>query len=194
MPALPAEGLQTVTAIDYDSGYLRPDQASHERAKASHERARPLLSELPERLPPGEYRMLSLRQPWAWVVVFGGKDIENRSWKTDYRGDILIHASKTMTRSEYRRVHDFALLHGVSIPNASALDFGGIIGRATLVDILQPTAVDARGERRRWHLPPDSPFVKKPQYGWVLERARPVEFVPCLGALNLMKYVHEEAA
>ncbi len=31
-------------------------------------------------------RALSLKQPWAWLVVKGYKDIENRSWSTNHRG------------------------------------------------------------------------------------------------------------
>ncbi len=37
--------------------------------------------------------VLSIRQPYAWAVVHGIKDIENRSWRTHYRGPLLIHAS-----------------------------------------------------------------------------------------------------
>lgn len=39
---------------------------------------------------------LSVQQPWAWVVVRGLKEIENRSWSTNYRGRLFIHAGKTV--------------------------------------------------------------------------------------------------
>ena len=67
------------------------------------------------RLKPGRYRLLTLRQPWAWLVVFGGKDVENRSWTTEYRGPILIHAGKEMTRREYKQTHEYALRHDIEI-------------------------------------------------------------------------------
>ena len=35
---------------------------------------------------------LSVRQPWAWLIVHGYKDIENRTWPTRHRGDTVIHA------------------------------------------------------------------------------------------------------
>jgi hypothetical protein len=38
-------------------------------------------------------KALSFKQPWAWLV-FNGKDIDNRNWKTNYRGRICVHASK----------------------------------------------------------------------------------------------------
>lgn len=38
-------------------------------------------------------KALSVRQPWAWAVARGHKDVENRSWTTTYRGKLLVHAS-----------------------------------------------------------------------------------------------------
>lgn len=40
-------------------------------------------------------KALSLKQPWATLIVTGIKPIENRKWKSSYRGRLLIHASKT---------------------------------------------------------------------------------------------------
>lgn len=39
-------------------------------------------------------KALSVRAPWWWLILHGGKDIENRDWPTNYRGTVLIHASK----------------------------------------------------------------------------------------------------
>ena len=38
-------------------------------------------------------KVIVIRQPWAWLIVNGIKDIENRSWRTRYRGPLLIQAS-----------------------------------------------------------------------------------------------------
>jgi hypothetical protein len=38
-------------------------------------------------------KALSIRQPWVWAIVHAGKDIENRTWWTPYRGPVLIHAA-----------------------------------------------------------------------------------------------------
>lgn len=43
---------------------------------------------------------ISIRQPWAWLVVNGYKDIENRSWQTNYKGLLIIHAGKKRDRDE----------------------------------------------------------------------------------------------
>lgn len=41
-----------------------------------------------------EMKALSLRQPWPWFILKGGKDLENRGWTSSYRGPVLIHSSK----------------------------------------------------------------------------------------------------
>lgn len=37
-------------------------------------------------------KCLSVRQPWAHLILCGVKPVENRSWYTDFRGPLLIHA------------------------------------------------------------------------------------------------------
>jgi len=44
---------------------------------------------------------LSIRHSWAWLIVNGYKPIDNRDWSTTYRGEFLIHASKTCARRYY---------------------------------------------------------------------------------------------
>ena len=38
-------------------------------------------------------KVLSIKEPWASLIMNGTKRIETRSWKTKYRGEIYIHAS-----------------------------------------------------------------------------------------------------
>ena len=45
-------------------------------------------------LPHGPIRAITLTQPWATLVAIGAKHIETRSWRTDYRGLLAIHAAK----------------------------------------------------------------------------------------------------
>lgn len=42
----------------------------------------------------GDTRALSIRNPWAWLVVNGYKDVENRTWQRSFTGPLLIHAGK----------------------------------------------------------------------------------------------------
>jgi tetratricopeptide (TPR) repeat protein len=75
------------------------------------------------------YRCLAVRQPWAWAIVAGVKDIENRTWTTDYRGPVVIQAS-----SSKADVSRWLRLDG-GADAANALTCGALIGIAELVDI-----------------------------------------------------------
>lgn len=66
---------------------------------------------------------LSVRQPWASLLICGLKTIEIRSWETDYRGSLFIHAAR---RVNERAMERFALKH---------LPVGALIGMVELVKI-----------------------------------------------------------
>ena len=117
-------------------------------------------------LPPA----LSVRQPWAHWIVFGDptgdhdpsasfKDIENRTWSTDYRGPLFIHASKGVEPSDKRLVA------------ARGMNLGGIIGVVDLVDVIDET--DPRAVSPWWLGP----------FGLVLSNPRPLAFMPCRGTI-----------
>jgi hypothetical protein len=46
-------------------------------------------------------KAITIKQPWAFLIVEGVKDIENRTWKTNFRGRVLIHASKTPAKIHF---------------------------------------------------------------------------------------------
>lgn len=113
-------------------------------------------------------KALSIRQPWAWLIVHGGKDIENRKWRTKVRGRIYIHAAKGMTRKEY----DMALIYfsslgpsAIVIPPFRELERGGFVGSVEIVDCLS------------FHT---SPWFFG-RWGYVLRNPRPMKFIPALG-------------
>ena len=81
-------------------------------------------------------RALSIRQPWAWLIIHGGKDIENRTWHTKFRGRFLVHASQGMTKLEYKAAQWYAAERGVTVPQFAELQRGGIIGSVDLADSL----------------------------------------------------------
>lgn len=120
---------------------------------------------------------MSLTQPWAWLVVHGGKDIENRKWNTKLRGEFLIHAAKGMTDRNWWEAFEFTRGIGFTeladlIPQPSKLPRGGIIGVAELVEVWEPTS----NSRNRWHMPE--------QFGFQLRGVRHLPFLACKGALG----------
>lgn len=69
-------------------------------------------------------KALTILQPYAHLItVVQEKTVENRSWRTDYRGPLLIHAGKSRT---YLNDRDETVYPGMT--------FGAIIGRADLYD------------------------------------------------------------
>lgn len=86
---------------------------------------------------------LSVRQPWAWALIYGGKDVENRSEAAVRHGmrgtvgkRIAIHAAKGMTRDEFESARDFMSSIGVCCPAAGDLLRGGIIGSMFLASVV----------------------------------------------------------
>ena len=84
-------------------------------------------------------KALSIKQPWAWLVIHGGKDIENRTWHTKFRGRFLVHASQGMTNKEYCDGLEFAMRAGDvrllrDFPTYQQMQRGGIVGSVELVD------------------------------------------------------------
>lgn len=118
-------------------------------------------------------KALSIRQPWAWLIVNGHKDIENRVWSTSYRGRVLIHAGKTMTRDEYDDAVATARYAGFNgaLPSRNQLERGGIVGVATIVG-----CVASEDRSSPWHMPD--------QFGFLIDNAKPIPFVACKGMLN----------
>jgi hypothetical protein len=81
-------------------------------------------------------KTLSIQQPWAWAIIAGHKKVENRTWSTSYRGPLLIHAGQKLSIVNYDRLMDYAVAFGFTVPDPHDLVRGGIIGRVTLVDVV----------------------------------------------------------
>ena len=79
-------------------------------------------------------KILSVRQPWAWLIVEGYKDIENRKWRTSYRGPLLIHSSQAVDPTDFPMQREWIETCGIVIPED--LPRGAIVGSATLTDVL----------------------------------------------------------
>ncbi|WP_244635601.1 hypothetical protein [Bradyrhizobium huanghuaihaiense] len=93
------------------------------------------------------------------------KDVENRSWKTSYRGPVLIHASEgpdDITPADIER--RFAVRLTGEQPRS------GVIGMVEIVDCVQP-------HPSRWYAPN--------HFAFVLRNPHPLTFVKWRGALSL---------
>jgi hypothetical protein len=80
---------------------------------------------------------LSVHPEWAWAIIFGRKDVENRSWSTKYRGTLLIHASSRKNSSELLENAREAICESSGIPTGDLPDVfpnGSILGAVELID------------------------------------------------------------
>jgi activating signal cointegrator 1 len=82
-------------------------------------------------------KILSIRQPWASLVVHGLKRCETRRWATLFRGPLAIHAARRFPGPQRRRCIEppvRILLAAAGIADIGQLPLGTIVGVATVVD------------------------------------------------------------
>jgi hypothetical protein len=114
-------------------------------------------------------RALSIRQPWAWLIVQGHKRVENREWRTNYRGPLLIHAAKVAAKGYFQEVAEMVEQEfGITVPARDQIELGGVVGMASLTDCVSEL---------------DDPWFTGP-HGLLLSGARPLPFHACKGALG----------
>ena len=70
-------------------------------------------------------KCLSLRQPYAELIVSGRKIIELRKWNTSFRGEFFVHASKALDKEACKLYNIYT----------SSLITGAIVGSAILYDV-----------------------------------------------------------
>ena len=119
-------------------------------------------------------KALTVRQPWAWAVIHGGKNVENRRWRTTYRGLLLIHAAKDPDpdpETPADLLWTMADPGGYGQPRTAFRARGAIIGLVYLADVLTDSP-------SRW--------AAVGRYHWVLEFPSPVDPpLPCVGRPGL---------
>lgn len=124
-------------------------------------------------------KALSIRQPWAWLIIHAGKDIENRSWRTHFRGRFLVHASAGCSRAEYEDACQVACelewlfeLKVSTPPPFEQIQRGGIIGSVELVDCVGQS---------------DSVWCSNGNFGFALRDPIPLPFRPYKGQLGFFE-------
>jgi hypothetical protein len=126
-------------------------------------------------------KALSIRQPWAYLVANGIKTVENRTWKSKFRGQFLVHASQKI---DPEGIEDFIAFLGENdepIPEEVYLT-GGVVGMAEIVDCSD----DPGGLNEE-----DAEWFEGP-YGFLLRNARPLPFHPAKGQLFFFELPFDE--
>ena len=128
--------------------------------------------------------VLSVRQPWAWLLCENLKNIENRNWKTNYRGTLYIHAGKSFDWDAMYWMLDRSLVthaaalevskHFGIVPSEKCgfkimknkEEFGAIVGRVDLIDCGRSQSVWAQPEvKHHWTVRSGQHIVPVPMRG-----------------------------
>lgn len=78
-------------------------------------------------------KALTVRPPWAWALIYGGKDVENRTWSTKYRGPIAIHAGQR--RDRFAEQDPLIVEAREKYPTDRYLELGMILGVVGLFEV-----------------------------------------------------------
>ncbi|MDD4187648.1 MAG: ASCH domain-containing protein [Bacilli bacterium] len=129
-------------------------------------------------------KVLSVQEPWASLVKEQIKQIETRSWKTNYRGELYIHASKKIcTKKEFAEYTP-----QISLLKEPIFDYGCIIAKCILDDCILMTEefIEEIKNNKIEYLCGD---YQVGRYAWILKDIKPlVKPIPAKGSLGIWKY------
>jgi len=126
-------------------------------------------------------KALSLRQPWADLVVQGKKTLELRNWTVNYRGSLAIHASQTVDEAACRA-------YGI---NPDQVTTGAIIGVVKIVGIAELNEASYLAHKDE-HKAEGFFHFKAPLYGWSLANPRELpQPIPIHGRMGLFNVPDE---
>lgn len=123
-------------------------------------------------------KVLTIKQPWASLIIEGYKRFEFRSWKTNYRGDLLIHAGKSIDKEAYERLKGYL----------TDMPLGKIIGKVELTDCIKTTP-EFFEERLKENKDIYTKSSFKEEYAWKLKVIEKFEkTIEVKGKLGLWNY------
>lgn len=143
-------------------------------------------------------KTLSLIQPWATLIALGEKKIETRSWKTNYRGPLLIHAGMKLNKRICCLVPFVNVLNNHDIVFTTDFPKGSIIAKCELVDCLKIVDADfvsAKLENGYIVDGNENEFgdYTPGRYAWILENVEVLKDpIPAKGKLGLWKFDFKE--
>ena len=133
-------------------------------------------------------KVLSFMQPYAELIKTGKKTIDTRTWKTEYRGKLFVHASATKIS---KSLCDNSVLMGL-VKN-DKIDYGCIICSCELVDCIKMTdeyVADMHDHHYEEYL---CGIYESGRYAWILKNIEVLDIpIPAKGHLGLWDY--KEAA
>ena len=127
-------------------------------------------------------KALSIKEPYATLILDGVKRIETRSWKTNHRGDLLIHASSCKIPKEYRDNKEL-----MKLVDGREMNYGKLICKCKLIDCVEMTQ-EFIDEVAKNHNEFVSGFYEVGRYAWILDDIKPIDKVDAKGRLGVWHY------
>lgn len=129
-------------------------------------------------------KVITIKQPFASLIAEGLKEYEFRTWKTKYRGKILIHAGKSIDKEAMKKFEKYSMNYPV----------GSIIAVADITDCVY---IDNQMKEMLNKKNPlvYSGVVKDSEwqgYGFKLENVRKIKPIEINGKLSLWDYDYKE--
>jgi hypothetical protein len=115
-------------------------------------------------------KTLSIRQPWAWLIINGHKNVENRTWPTKHRGRFFVHAGQKIDKEGLEWVKQN--MPQIELPET--FETGGVVGIARINDCVTDL---------------DSPWFFG-EYGFVITDAASVDFFQYKGRLGFFNVLY----
>jgi hypothetical protein len=133
-------------------------------------------------------KALTIKQPWATLIALGGKNIETRSWKTNYRGSLLIHAGKTIDKVAckmpeiYKVMEDYQYHTGVIIAKCNLVACQKVIEDSGTYAITDGRLMITDNEY-------DFGDYTVGRYAWILSNIEVLDkYIPAKGQLSLWEF------
>ncbi len=128
-------------------------------------------------------KVLSLTEPCATLIKEKKKLIETRSWKTNYRGELYIHASSTKIPKEWRENKEL-----MNLVNDFPLNYGNIICKCELTNCIKMTPEFIKNIKNN-HQEYICGIYEIGRYAWILENIEVLkEPIPTKGHLGVWNY------
>jgi len=129
-------------------------------------------------------KVITIKQPFASLIAEGIKEYEFRTWKTKYRGEILIHAGKSIDKKAMKKFEKYNLDYPT----------GCIIAKANVTDCIKIDN-EARVMLKEKNPLVYSGVINHPEwdgYGFKLENVTKIDPIYMNGKLSLWDYDYEE--
>ncbi len=127
-------------------------------------------------------KVISIKEPFATLIAKGIKKIETRSWKTNYRGELFIHASGKQLAKEFIK-NDFVL----NLIKNMDMNYGNIICKCNLVDCIYMDEGFLNYINQN-QIEYNLGEYKLGRYAWIIEDVEPIYPMPAKGRLNIWNF------